>query len=493
MSVSSQSGVFGLKRQATVGQAALGPYNATQTTDDVQTLTITGSPTSGSFTITVPFESGDQTTAAIAYNANASAIELALEALPGVGATNWSVSGTTPTFTLTGTVDFANTCLPTVSCTDTFDTGSVTVAHTTYGGAWHWLPALNVSFQPNQMVQTIPAEIGGSLWARGSYKGGVYGGGQVTMVPRGGLGIAELLYAFCGGDIVDTAVAADYDNAVGGANKLVGNGSNGLPSGVIKYRFRPEQTPGATLPWYTFIRNVGGKFVEQFTDGHLGSFGFDLAASGILQIDGSFVSKSCETIAKGSGATSVGAQLAGNGLPFQMVDAVVKLDTNVAGDPGAVAENVSYNPTRLNIGFMNELTQNEFVVGSFFLQDITNISRTAQVSYGLYLRDAEIYNRVYNHGAAAVDGTTGSAWSSEIWKGALNVTLTGGEIASSGSNYTIIIDIPELDYQAAPISLAGNNLVEYQLTANVVLSQDTSIDPFTIEYITDEDIVTLSA
>jgi hypothetical protein len=488
MSVSSQSGVFGLKRQSAAGQTAKGPYNGSGTTD-IQTLVITGTPTSGGYKLAFPFPTGTETTALIAYNATNSAIQTAVQALPSIGSGNLLVTGSSPTFTLTAASALLGRNVPQAIITGvTFDTGSIASATTQDGGTWYWLPALNVAFQPNQMVQSIPPEVGGSLWSRGSYKGGVYGGGQVTMVPRGGLGLAELLYAFCGGTIVNTAVAADYTAGTGGANKLTGDGTNGIPAGVFKYRFRPDKTPGATLPWYTFIRNIGGKFVEEFPDGHLGSFAFDLAATGILQVDGSFVSRACETIAKGSGAASVGAQIAGNGLPFQMVDAVVQLDTNVTANPGALAVNTDYNPTRLNIGFNNELTQNEFVVGSFFLQDITNISRSAQISYSLYLRDAEIYNRVYNHGAAAADGSTGSAWSSQIWKGKLNVSMAGGQIASSGTNYNITVDIPEMDYQAAPISLAGNNLVEYQLTTNVVLSTNTAVDPFTIEYTTDENI-----
>ena len=489
MSVSSQSGVFGLKRQGSVGSVASGPYNGSDA-NEVQTITITGSPGSGNFTLTVPFDSGAQTTGAIAYNGTNSDIQTALRALSKVGSTGVTVTGTSPNFTATFGGTLAGVSVPAMTAADTFDTGSVTVAVTTSGGTWYWLPALNVSFQPNQMVQSIPPEVGGSLWARGSYKGGVYGGGQVTMVPRGGLGLAELLYAFCGTPIVSGALASDYTS--GAINKLVGDGTNGLEAGVIKYKFTPQSTPGSVLPWYTFIRNVGGKLVEQFTDGHVGSFGFDLAASGILQIDASFVSKSCATIAKGSGSTSVGAQLAGNGLPFQMVDAVVELDSNNAGTPGALVQNTNYNPTRLNIGFANELSQNEFVVGSFFLQDITNLSRTAQISYSLYLKDAEIYNRVYSHGAGAADGSASAAWSSQIWKGKLNVSLTGGVIGSTSTNYNITIDIPEMDYQAAPISLSGNSLVEYQLQANVVLSQTTGVDPFSIEYTTDEDISSLA-
>jgi len=355
---------------------------------------------------------------------------------------------------------------------------------------WYWLPATNLAFQPNQITQTLPPEVGGSLWARGSYKGGVFGAGNVTFIPRGGLGLAELFHAFCGGEIISGTDPDDFANGV--INKLVGDGTNGLPTGVFKYRFAPEKTPGAELPWYTFIRNVGGKFIERFTDGRLGSFGFDMSATNILQIDASMVAKSCDMIALtdgGTGDQQVGKQLAGNGPFFQMVDAIVKLDTNVGGSPGPVAANANYNPTRLNIAFANELTQNEFVVGSYFLQDVTNISRSAQVTYGLYLRDAEIYSRVYAHGNMPADGSAGASWNSEIWKGALNVTLASNAVIPGQSiRYEIVIDIPELDYLAAPISLAGNNLVEYQLSANVVLSQDPDVDPFTWVYTTDEDI-----
>lgn len=470
MSVSSQSGVFGFKRQDAVGTAASGPYTAgsSNAVNEVQKITVTA--TGGTFTVSF----GGYTTGNQAYDVSALSLQSALAGLASIGSGNVAVTSAAGVYTVTFQGALAGQNVAQMTVNDALATGGdVTVATFTEGsaatGGWYWVPALNVAFQPNQMVNTIPPEVGGSLWARGSYKGGVYGGGQVTMVPRGGLGLAELLYAFCGGDL------SEMREDLGG--------------GVYKYTFTPEGTPGSILPWYTFIRNVGGKFVEEFQDGHLGSFGFDLNATNILQIDASFTSKSCRNIAKGSGVDSVGAQVAGNGLPFQMVDAVVRLDANNAGSPDDPIENVDYNPTRLNIAFNNELTQNEFVVGSFFLQDITNIARSAQITYNLYLRDAEIYNRVYNHGYAAADGSTGAEWSSEVWKGALEVDLLGGPIGATGDNYEINISIPEMDYMAAPISLAGNNVVEYQLSANVVLSQTPGVAPFTIEYTTDEDIV----
>lgn len=522
MAVNAQSGVFGLKRQAQAGVEAGGPYNLTSSANTKQKITVTGGESGDTFTLTIPLSSGAITTSAISYNATdatlATAIDSALDtAVPGTGGTTVTLGSTAGTFIVEFDGDWAKMPVPlmtaAVTQTDASNgTMAVTVAMEQSAGAWYWLPALNVAFQPNQMVQTIPAEVGGSLWARGSYKGGVYGGGNVTMIPRGGLGLAELLYAYCGGSIKETTDANDaqsgtpYGKYTSGVfyNKLKGNrtwsgttpssNNNGVDSGNFKYMFRPDAEIGNALPWYTFVRNVGGKFVEVFPDGHLGSFSFDMAASNLLQIDASFTSKSCAQVAKTSGGTSaqqVGSQLAGNGSPFQMVDAIVKLDTNNNGTPGAVAEYKPYNPTRLNIAFNNELSQNEFVVGDFFLQDITNTSRTAQITYSVYMRDAEIYNRVYSHGYAAVNDRT--AWSSEVWKGALEITLTGAKIGNTKDYYTLKISIPEMDYMAAPISLAGNNLVEFQLTANVVLSQNfaktnTGVWPFTIEYTTDEDI-----
>lgn len=58
-------------------------------TDEVQEIEITGSPTGGTFTLTFD----GQTTAGIAYNAAASAVQSALEALSNIGAGNVTCTG----------------------------------------------------------------------------------------------------------------------------------------------------------------------------------------------------------------------------------------------------------------------------------------------------------------------------------------------------------------------------------------------------------------
>lgn len=57
--------------------------------DEVQTVTISGTPTGGTFTLTY----AGQTTTAIAYNANAAAVQAALVALSNIGANDVRVTG----------------------------------------------------------------------------------------------------------------------------------------------------------------------------------------------------------------------------------------------------------------------------------------------------------------------------------------------------------------------------------------------------------------
>ncbi|WP_033287465.1 hypothetical protein, partial [Streptomyces sp. NRRL F-525] len=63
------------------------PYNAVS--NEVETLTVTGGPTGGTFTITF----SGQTTAAIAFNATAAAVQTALEGLSNVNPGDIVVTG----------------------------------------------------------------------------------------------------------------------------------------------------------------------------------------------------------------------------------------------------------------------------------------------------------------------------------------------------------------------------------------------------------------
>lgn len=99
----------------------------------VQTVEITGTPTGGTYKL----RWNGQTTSALAYNANAAAIDAALEALSNIGAGDVSVSGTNP-FTVTFTSTLAGKPQPIIELADNSLTGgsspSVTIVITTLGG-----------------------------------------------------------------------------------------------------------------------------------------------------------------------------------------------------------------------------------------------------------------------------------------------------------------------------------------------------------------------
>jgi hypothetical protein len=125
------------------------------TPSEVQTITITGSPTGGTFTLTF----SGQTTSAIAYNAAASAVASALNALSNIGAGTVTVTGGpgpgTP-YAVTFGGQYAGTDVAVMTATGSFTGGTtpaVTVTTSTPGGTGNAIgwraPLVNVNPVPN--------------------------------------------------------------------------------------------------------------------------------------------------------------------------------------------------------------------------------------------------------------------------------------------------------------------------------------------------------
>jgi hypothetical protein len=109
-----------------------------ETANDVQTVTITGAPTGGTFTLTY----NSSTTAAIAFNAAAGNVQLALSTLPGVGTNNVLVTGgpgPSTAFTVTFLNVLGNNPIGVMTAAGSFTGGSspsVSVVHTTTGSGF---------------------------------------------------------------------------------------------------------------------------------------------------------------------------------------------------------------------------------------------------------------------------------------------------------------------------------------------------------------------
>lgn len=108
------------------------PYSPV--TNEVQTATITGAPTGGTFTLTF----SAQTTAAIAYNASAAAVQSALEALSNVNPGDIKVTGNAGgPYTLTFGGQYLGDNVASLTATASLTGGTtpgVTMATTTAGG-----------------------------------------------------------------------------------------------------------------------------------------------------------------------------------------------------------------------------------------------------------------------------------------------------------------------------------------------------------------------
>lgn len=113
--------------------------------NEVQTVTITGSPTGGTFTLTY----SGQTTSAIAYNATAATVKNALQALSTVGTGNVSVSGSAGgPYTVTFQQDLAGINAAALTASGAGLTGgsspSVSIATATSGGDAAFVRAVKI-------------------------------------------------------------------------------------------------------------------------------------------------------------------------------------------------------------------------------------------------------------------------------------------------------------------------------------------------------------
>lgn len=132
------------KIQAVLDAIDTAVTDTTEGTAQVNTVTITGTPTGGTYTLTfVDSIYGSRTTAAIAYNANAATVQAAIRLLSGLSLTTVSSSGTTPNFVHTVTFKGTQAAI-TVSRTDSTTGGTHAIAVAT-GTAYAALPHISAN------------------------------------------------------------------------------------------------------------------------------------------------------------------------------------------------------------------------------------------------------------------------------------------------------------------------------------------------------------
>lgn len=167
-----------------------GEVLSTGGTDEVQTVTITGTPTGGTFTLTY----SGQTTTAIPYNATAAALRSALEGLSNIGVGDVTVTGGpgpgTP-YVVTFTGALGNTDVAQMTATGSFTGGTTpaaAVTTTTPGVAGTSTTGYRA---PLVNTDPVPNGVGIELWSRAVLDNALLPGGIQWVLPRAKLRPSE--------------------------------------------------------------------------------------------------------------------------------------------------------------------------------------------------------------------------------------------------------------------------------------------------------------
>jgi len=317
-------------------------------------------------------------------------------------------------------------------------------------GALNYVPSTTVGLGINQPTTTIPPEVGGTYFLRGSYKPGVAGGGDQSFVARADT-LGHFCFALCG-QSVDTAVA-------------------GQP-GAFQHALTPF-APGAgiDLPWYTLLKNTSQLHAEQHLNSKLRNFSVDIPKSSLVTAQSSWLATTPST-------TAIPATPTFDITPtFQTCVATVSLTSETTGLTFSANSN---RLERISIQYGNNISEDERSVGNFFLDDITLLQRTVGVNLDIIIRDNALYQAVYFNNLSLPN-----TWQPAIYRAALSVTVTSNAFVPGTTQvYSANFLFPGLDMMMMPIGLAGADLVRASLATQVTLGP-SGADQFSITLIND--------
>lgn len=252
---------------------------------------------------------------------------------------------------------------------------------------WYKYRVVNVTGRGMQDQTVMPLELGGVLTPTGAYKSGAYFVQEVDLIPRLEDSIGYLLLATLGN--VSSISGKKYND-----NGWVTN------VGAYGHLFRFDQSDQANIPWLAARLRMPGSA----TDGSEveGEVGYDCKVSGIrLNIPG---------------AGMITGRFGVQGREFERP---IASDVNAWAYANAFEDSTSIahsgkgslyigstipKITGLTIDIVNSLTrpQDEFIVGSFFPDDVQVLSRSMRMRASVKWENPDLWNQIY-YGAA--DGT----------------------------------------------------------------------------------------
>jgi hypothetical protein len=290
---------------------------------------------------------------------------------------------------------------------------------------------LNANVTGEQMAQNLPPEVGGTFFSRGAYKAGLRSRGEIALLPRPnsiGWLLAGLFNAESQAISTDTAAAAAL---------------------LHDHNFTVGDTSATPNKWLTVRRYVAGSYGEQMSDARVGSFRIEAAAANVVQ-------------------TSV--QLLG-GIHSEIPGANIMADdepTFITCNADVTEGGAPFVVDRISLEAGAQLSDNEFRVGSYYLDDITLLQRAVTIQADVRIKARDLFAKVYRNSAAAPAAGALGAWSPVLYRSGIVIELRTAEVVPQ----VLRIELPGVDFLTLPVQMSGAEIIRAQLSASVTLASD---------------------
>lgn len=316
-----------------------------------------------------------------------------------------------------------------------------------------YLPTLNANAMGEQIAQPLPPEVGGTYFSRGSYKAALRARGEIQLIPRVGT-LGFLLRSVFNGEAITANAATGIDGGGATVNRH-----------LHRFTARVDLDP----IWLSVRRYVASAWGEQLTDCRVGMFRLEIAASNVANAAVQLLGRDAVEI---PGAE----QMIGDDHVFLTANATVQ------------SEGVDFIVDKLTIEAGLQLTDNEFRIGAYGLDDITALQRAVTVTADVRIKSRDLWSKVYRYGGAAPAAGTTGAWNPTIYRAGLNLRMLANEpVTGTAPAQYIDINMPALDFLTIPVQVAGAELVRAQLQTMVTLGSDNwaghadGVQPITID------------
>ena len=304
-----------------------------------------------------------------------------------------------------------------------------------------YAPVIDSNFNPQKAVRATPTEVSGAPWQRSPYTASVGFSGNASFHLRANKWLDAFLEALHG---IPTSAT--------------------VSGTAVKRIYKPSVTSNnGALPFLTVAQDNG---LSQDIGVGVRPMGFSLQvpAANLVTAQAEFFGR-LPVFSNSSVATTA---VVDTSPDMTSCNATLTLD-------GTTPTNIS----NIQIQVRAEMTNNENVVGSLYVQDISMLQRSLNFSFDAYFQTDALRNNVYRN------GTTGSI-SSAVYQAAFELDLISAKnIPGNSVPYGVTFKIPSLDYMAAPISLKGGQLTMLQFQGQVTLNVSDATSVYSIEVISD--------